>query len=262
MAEQRSSIYSGGGKLYFRKFNADGTKEPLIYFGKTDGITMSVSVEYKEHYDTEGCESLLDARFPSKKTSEVKFSTSEITLEMLNRAFLGNLLSDTQAAETDKQINVAGTNVKPGYIVDLGVYNAEGITVTNADATTTYVEGTDYTFESKSGYLTILEGGAITAGEDLVVTLSTVPALEIRISAAMKQSALIGEFVVVTSSQTGNNYKYVFKRLSVAMDGDFQLKGEEVGTLSFTGSAMIDTTTVRGDLSDYVDIIELTTDAC
>ena len=258
----RSSIYSGGGRLYFKKLNADGTKDPIMYFGKTDGITMTVSVDYKEHNDTEGCEALLDARFPASKKTEVKFSTSEITLEMLNRAFLGEITSISQSAETDKNITVAGSEVKPGYIVDLGVYNATGITVKDSTDATTYVENTDYTFESKSGYLTILEGGSIAEGDELHVTLATVPALETRISAAMKESALQGEFIVITSSQTGNNYKYHFKRLSVSMDGDFQLKGDEIGTLSFSGSAMIDTDTVSGTLSDYVDVYELTTDAC
>lgn len=258
----RSSIYSGGGKLYFRKLNADGTKDPILYFGKTDGITMSVGVDYKEHYDTEGCETTLDARFPSKKTTEVKFSTSEITLEMLNRAFLGDIQTQTQNAETNKAITVAGSEVKKGYVVDLGVYNGTGVVVKDSTDATTYVEGTDYVFESKSGFLTILEGGSIAEGSDLHVTVGTVPQLDIRISAAMKESALLGEFIVITSSQTGNNYKYHFKRLSVTMDGDFQLKGDEIGTISFSGAAMIDTDTVSGTLSDYVDIYELTSDAC
>jgi hypothetical protein len=177
---------------------------------------------------------------------------------MLNRAMLGEIVEISHPAETDKSISVDGTMVKQGHIVDLGVVNATGCTVN------TYVEGTDYEFESKSGYLTIIDGGGIADGTALTVVLADVPAVTRKISAAMKQSSLLGEFIVITSSQTANNYKYTFKNVSVTLSGDFQVKGQEIGTLSFEGSVMINTSTIGsgGTLSDYVDIEELETDAC
>jgi hypothetical protein len=258
----KSDIFTGGGRLYFEKLKGDGTFDPILYFGKTDGISMTTSVEWKEHYDSEGCTPLLDARFPSKKTAEVKFSTSEITLEMQNRAFLGTIVETDQVAGTDVAIVVAGESVLPGYIVDLGYYNAEGIIVKDETDTTTYVEGVDYEFDSKAGFLTVDESGSIVGGVGLNVTLGTVPAQTIKTSATMKESALLGRFTVVTSSQTGNNFKYIFKKLSVTQDGDFSLKGDEIGTLSFAGSAMVDSNTNNGELSDYIDIIELSSTAC
>jgi len=256
----KNPIYTGGGKLYFEKLNSDGSYEPMMYFGKTDGITFSTSIEWKDHYDTEGCTPVLDAKYVAKKSADVKFSTSEITLEMLNRAFLGTLVDSSQSAVTNEAIVVDGTKVKVGYIVDTGYYNATSLLVTDSTDSTTYVEGTDYSFDAKSGYITILEGGAIFDGEELHLTISA-PAITMRTSATLKESALTGRFIVVTSSQTGNNYKYVFKKVSVTQDGDFALKGEEIGTISFAGSAMVDSVD-NGLLSDYLDIIELDTDAC
>jgi len=254
----RSSIYTGGGRLYFKKHNSDGSVDPLIYFGKTDGITMTTAIEWQEHYDTEGCESLLDARYPSSKNTTINFQTSEITLTMLNRAMLGNLLEIEQAAETDKEIVVDPSMVLQGYIVDTATVNATGCTIP------TYVEGTDFIFDSKSGYVTIVEGGGIADNTSITITLANVPAQTREISAAMKIASLLGEFVVVTSSQTSNNYRYTFKNISVTMDGDFSIKGQEISTLSFVGSVMIDTTTAAagGQLSDYVDIEELVSDIC
>jgi len=260
----RNSIFTGGGKLYFQKALGNGTYDPILYFGKTDGISFSTAVEWKEHFDSEGCTQLLDARLPSKKTAEVKFSTSEITLDMQNRAFLGTIVETTQSAGTDVAVVVAGTLVKGDYVVDTGYYNATGIIVKDATDTTTYTEGTDYTFDSKSGYITIIstgDGGSIVEGVGLNLTLGTVPAQTIETSATMKESALIGRFIVITSSQTGNNYKYIFKNVSVTQDGDFALKGEEIGTLSFSGSAMVDTVD-NGELSDYLDIVKLDSTDC
>ncbi len=252
----RSSIYSGGGRLYFKKKKTDGSFDPLMYFGKTDGITMSTSIEWAEHMDTETCEAVLDARFPSSKTTTVGFTTSEVTLEMLDRAMLGTILEVEQTAETDKLIAVDAALVLNGSIVDLGIVNGSGVLVD------TFAENTDYVYDPKSGFLTIVEGGNIADNTALSVTIGTVPAQTRRISAAMKVSSLLGEFIVVTSSQTGNNYKYTFKNVSVTMDGDFQIKGDEIGTITFSGSVMIDTTTESGSLSDYVDIEEIISELC
>jgi hypothetical protein len=258
----KNEIFTGGGRLYFAKQSPDGTFEPLVYFGKTDGITMTTSVEFKEHYDTEGCTPLLDARLPSSMSTQVQFTTADITIEMLNRAFLGNLIDNTQTAGTDITASFTGDEVKVGHICDIGYYNATNLVLTDDTSTVTYIEGTDYEFDSKAGFITIIDGGTIIDGDSLIATFDT-PALEYQLSATMKNSDLIGRFEVVTSSQTGNNYRYVFKRLSVTQDGDFAIKSpDEISTLSFTGSAMIDTGTVTGTLSDYLDIVELHSEAC
>jgi len=259
----KSSIFTGGGRLYYQKLNADGSYEPLMYFGKTDGISFSTSVEWKEHYDSEGCTQLLDAKYPSKKSAEIKFDTSEITLEMQNKAFLGDIVETNQAIATAEPVTVAGTLVKEGSIVDIGYYNTTILVVQDVTDLITYVEGTDYNFDAKSGYITIIpsgDGGSITTGDVLHLTV-TAPAITMNTSATMKNSALIGRFIVITSSQTGNNYKYTFKNASVTQDGEFLLKGEEIGKLSFSGSAMVDTVD-NGVLSDYLDIAELDSSAC
>lgn len=253
-----SKIFSGGGKLYFEKAKSDGTFEPIMYFGTTDGITLTTSVEWKEHFNSEGCTPLLDAKYPSKKSVDVSFSTSEITLEMQNRAFLGNLVDVSQAIATSVAISVMGSMVVVGSIVDYGYYNATEVIV--AKGANTLVLGIDYTLDVKAGYIGIIAGGGIVTGDALLITV-TAPAIAMSLSATMKQSAIEGRFTVITSSQTSNNYKYVFKKLSVTQDGDFNLKGDEIGSLSFNGSALISGDNM-GDLSDYLDIIELDSSDC
>ena len=256
----KSNIFTGGGRLYYQKLNSDGSYEPLMYFGKTDGISFSTSVEWKEHFDSEGCTQLLDAKYPSKKSAEIKFDTSEITLEMQNKAFLGDIVETNQVIATAEAIVVSGALVKEGSIVDIGYYNATILLVKDETDVTTYVEGTDYNFDAKSGYISIIAGQGITTGDILHLTV-TAPAITMNTSATMKQSALQGRFIVITSSQTGNNYKYTFKNVSVTQDGEFLLKGEEIGKLSFSGSAMVDTVD-NGTLSSYLDIAELDSSEC
>lgn len=259
----KSDIFTGGGKLYFERLNGDGSYDNLLYFGKTDGISFTTTVEWKEHYDSEGCTPLLDAKYPSKKSAEIKFETSEITLEMQNRAFLGTIVAQTQTIATGEAVVVDGALVEEGGIVDIGYYNTTILVVKDSGDTTTYVENTDYTFDAKSGYITIIptaDSGTIVGGAGLNLTV-TAPAMTYNLSATMKESSLNGRFTVITSSQTGNNYKYVFKNVTVTQDGDFLLKGDEIGMLSFSGSALVDTVD-NGTLSDYLDIIELDSSTC
>jgi len=260
----KSDIFTGGGKLYFQRLNGDGSYENLMYFGKTDGITFSTSVEWKEHFNSEGCTPLLDAKYPSKKSAEVKFETSEITLDMQNKAFLGNIITSSQTIATAEAVVVAGNLVTEGSIVDIGYYNATLIVIQDETDTTTYVEGVDYSFDAKSGYVTITpseDSGTITTGDILHIAVTAPAIAELKTSATMKNSALSGRFIVITSSQTGNNFKYLFKNVSVTQDGDFALKGDEIGTLSFSGSAMVDSVD-NGTLSDYLDITELDSTEC
>ena len=261
----KNDIFTGGGRLYFAKKNGDGSYDNLMYFGKTDGITMTTSVEFKEHFDTEGCTPLLDGRYPSQFATGVKFSTSEITLDMQNRAFLGNVVTTTQTTATGDAIVIPTEEVVEGSIVETGKYNATLLVVKDSGDITTYVEGTDYEFDAKVGFITIIptaDGGTITTGDVLNLTM-VYPDFTINTSATMKNSSLNGRFEVVTSSQTGNNYRYVFKNLSITQDGDFSIKSpDEIGSLSFAGSALVDSTANNGSLSDYMDIIELDSTDC
>ena len=254
----KNDIFTGGGKLYYEKLNADGSHEPIMYFGKTDGISFTTSVEWKEHFNTEGPTPLLDARYPSKKTAEIKFSTAEVTLEMQNRAFVGNIVSSDQIIATAEAIVVAGASVIEGSIVDYGYYNATVVDVKDETDLITYVDGTDYILDAKAGFIEIIpsaDGGSITTGDILHLTV-TAPAIVMNTSATMKQSSLEGRFTVITESQTGNDYRYIFKKVSVVQDGEFNLKGDEIGMLSFSGSALVDDAD-NGVLSDYLDIVGL-----
>ena len=47
------------------------------------------------------------------------------------------------------------------------------------------------------------------------------------------------------------------------MDGEFTLKGKEIGNLQFTGSALsVGDACTGNDLSNFIDIIEIEKDAC
>ena len=259
----RDPIYTGGGSLYFRRKNTDGTYEPMILFGRTDGITLNASVEFIEQENTEGMVPTLATKLPKKSTSEIKFGTYDVTVDTLSYAFMGNKVEQSQTAGTNVEVAISGDFVGANAVIPTGIYNGESLVLTDDGGSTTYVEGTDYSINYGSGFITILDGSAIVAGAALKATFGTVPAKTINIVAAMKTSGLTGEFRVVTSSQTGNDYIYIVKEATVVMDGEFMLKGNEVGNLQFVGSALsVGDACTGNDLSNFIDIIEIEKDAC
>jgi len=251
----RGDYFSGGGKLYFSERQSDGSDGALLYFGRTSGITLSSSIEYKDAYNSEGITQLLGNRLPAKTDVSATFTTDQVDVKSLSIAFKGAEIDVTQAAVTDEPSVVY--SVTAGGYVDLGVYNITSMIVMDDTDTTTYAEGTDYNINKNSGLLEIIDGGTILTGDDLHLT-TTYPEYIYTGVAGFKKSVLEGKFVVITETDTVNNYKVIVKRMSVSMDGDFNLKNpDEFTTIPFTGAAMIDTTTVSNEWSDYVDFIPI-----
>lgn len=251
----RDTYSSGGGKVYYRPRNQDGTYGKRLYFGRTSAITLTANVDYKDAYNTEGKTQLLGKRLPSKTDVSAKWESDQIDVDVLTIALKADKITIAQTAQTGVTATLSA--VEPGSFEELGYYNVSNVVVKDAADTTTYVEGTDYAVRSNVGWIEILEGGAISQGDDLHVTFD-VPDYTATGLAGFKTSSLEGRFEVVQDTDTGNDYMWVFKRLSVAMDGDFSLKNpDEFATISFMGSAMIDTETVTGTWSDYVDVIPI-----
>ncbi len=253
-----SDYFSGGGRLYFEERNSDGSTGALLYFGRTSGITLSAAITYKEAYNSEDATQLLGKRLPAKTDVTATFTTDQVDVDSLALAFNGTKIDMTQAAGTD--VAKVVTVIEVPSFIDLEVYNMTTIVVKDSGDITTYVEDVDYIMHNNSGFLEIVEGGAIIAG-DLNLTM-TYPEYVYTGVAGFKKATTEGRFIVVTDTDTNNNYKVIIKRMSVVMEGDFALKNpDEFTTIPFTGTAVIDTDTVSGTWSDYLDYIPIDAEA-
>jgi len=253
MATPRATdgYFSGGGKLYFKEQGSGA----FIYFGRTSGITLTTSVEYKDAYNTETQTQLLGKRLSAKTDVAANFSTDEVTSAAIAIAFSGEKITTTQPIGAAVAVVLTGAVV--GGYHPLEVYDISNIEVKDETDTTTFIDGVDYSLAANSGLLHIIESGAITDGDNLNLTLDY-PEKTYAGVAAYKKATLEGQFLVVTDTDTNNDFNILFKRMSVALDGDFGLKNpDEYGTLPFSGSALIDTTTVSGTWSDFIDFVEI-----
>ena len=91
-----------------------------------------------------------------------------LTLDEVSRSVLALQLAGESSAlsQTAGAISGIEVTVEPGKWVDIGYENLDLATleVTNSDGTTTYVNGTDYEVNPRTGMIYVPTGGAIAAG--------------------------------------------------------------------------------------------------
>lgn len=224
-----------GGKLFIEVYAADGTLGKQISFGSTDEISMNTDVEKIQHYDSEGSEQVLDGDHVTSRTVGLNFQTADISGEMLGRAYLGNTSTITQTAVTDEALTATG--VIAGGRVNTGYRNVSSMIVKNSGDTVTYVEGEDYEFIPKGGYIVIIDGGDIADESDINLTFSAPDGTGVLVD-AMKQDALEVRLTFSGSASVGESNEYVFEKVSLSTSGDTTLKGKEYTKINFEGSAL------------------------
>ncbi|XVJ69890.1 MAG: hypothetical protein HEQ39_09710 [Rhizobacter sp.] len=118
------------------------------------------------------------------KPAELNITFQEVNKANLTLAFMGELISFNQSAQT-----VSAQAYVIGKTGGLGVphrnINPATVVLTNDGATTTYVANTDYTFNTRLGMLFVVPGSAL----DIAVQAAVSPGFAVRLSyAALAQT--------------------------------------------------------------------------
>ena len=241
-------LSTGGGKLYIKSI-VGGVKQPMVYFGSTDDIKLTSNVTYIEHKNTEQSVSVTDKKVATDRKATITFTSSEISPEMLSRAYMGTKATVTQAAGT--AVAQVLTNIAFDTFYDTGIVKITQMVVKDSTDTTTYVEGTDYTYDKNTGYITFLaSGGTIVAGDEIHLTIDN-DSYDKTLVASLKGEQLEGELIFISDPQAGEKYRYTFKKVDITATGDFALKSADFTTISFEGEALVDDTVTDPTLSDY-----------
>ena len=212
----------GGGKLYLKKYNDDGTLTHLADFGLTDNIVFNQKIDYIEHTNTEDREERVDLKAPKKKSASIKFKTSEITPKMVALALAGNSIEDEQASG-----NVSDEEHKAqngGTYIELNKFKISNVVVKYKDGDDDVVaeEGKDYTVEATDGWIYVITGGNID-GKDTKISYDWDDVAMANIEALVNKITLV-QLVFAQNPQTGNRYRYTFYKVQLAGSGDVALK--------------------------------------
>jgi len=165
--------FLGAGDLYIARYNpVTAAFDPLQGPYECSKFEISPKSEIKELVSKgRATYGQVIESVPLPQPSEFAIALPEVNRESLALALLGTDSAINQGAGT--VTDEAATAKLDGWVPLAKSNIAEaGLVVTNADATTTYVLGTDYDVNYALGWIRAKTGGAITADQALKVAYS------------------------------------------------------------------------------------------
>ncbi len=163
--------FLGAGDLYIRRL-VNGVYGPWQGKYECTKFEIKPNVDLKEMVskgrDTYG-QVIESVAIP--KPADLTIDLAEVNKESLAIALLGTVAGTTQSAGSLTAVDILGPDVVLDGWYALSKYALTGNpTVTNAAASTTYVQGIDYLVDSAMGWFKPLSTGAIVAGAALKFT--------------------------------------------------------------------------------------------
>jgi hypothetical protein len=228
----------GRGEVHFGQFKTD-TQIPRgeRYFGNTPELSYSAEQETLDHFNSDRGVRTKDESIPLQIDYSGSFITDNISPENLAAFFMGNAMVLTDAGSS--VVAESHTAVEPGLSYQLGTSSANpsgvrkvSAVVVKDDGATTYVVDTDYTVDLDLGRVTVVAGGAIVDGTNLLIDYTIDPSS--RDLVVSKSTVVEGSLRFLAYNPAGKQIDYFMPWVKITPSGDFALKGDEWQQLPFT----------------------------
>lgn len=255
----------GRGTLYVCDLDTTG-KPTNIWrdLGNVTDMKLSFSSTSLKHTSTRAGLATTDKEVVLTQEVGVSFNLDELNDQNLALGLSGNEASFTNSAiagfvEWNWLPTATPSNIKPGYWYD--ITNASGVRAYDIDSTkltvktltgaVTLVKGTDYLVDEEMGRIQFIVANSVTgAGSAAIVTaIAANDGIKITLTADATASA-INEIQAVTKTVVAAAFKFIqvnavtnlkrefsFHKLSLKVDGDFDLIGEDWTKIPFSGVA-------------------------
>ncbi len=252
---QTSYINLFGVQAFWSPFDGStfGTEED---FGLIDEISTTFSEDSLKHTSRQ-CGSVGIADRTASSSIEITGSivSPEISPNMISRAFKGKLTEAPVAAGTATENSVTCTLTDTRYPVGLSHLSNVSVWGTTGQTGVEYVETTDYIINYEYGTITAVEGGAITAGNEVFVTADNA-AYNAWSVAGFTSSAVQGKLrVIACAVEDGMDVEYTFEKVSLSMDGDYSIvSAEDFLTIPLKMDVLIDDSITDPNKSKTVNI--------
>ncbi|QXV73593.1 hypothetical protein [Rhizobium phage RHph_X2_30] len=231
----------GRGEFHFSRFKT-GTQigEGYRYLGNSPEFSLTLESETLDHFNSD--------RGIREKDKSVTLEVSRSGNLVLDEITMDNLAYFFFSADGKQVVAEAGGSVVGYAIADailgrsyqLGEsdsnpvgdvkISSSGLAVKNG--ATTYVLGTDYVVDLARGLVTILEDGNIPAGTDLTVDYTTLAtSYDLILSGSEKVE---GAVKFITRNASGEDRIYTMPYVTLAPNGDYNLKGDDWQQIPFT----------------------------
>jgi hypothetical protein len=226
------------GKVFFDPYNASEELTGERYIGNCPGITINISSEKSDHYNSEGGLREKDASILVQVDR-----TGTLNCDNMSLANLQLFLSGTQ--DTVTQASTPITNephtVQQGRYYQLGqstsnpagVRNIGSVVVTDTAGLTTYVAGTDYNIDTTLGRIQILAGAIV---DDQIIHVDYTPTATSWERVKTGSTAeLYGALRIVADNASGDNRDFYMPKVSLTPNGELPIvaEGIEFASMAF-----------------------------
>ncbi len=225
-------------------------------FGLIDEMALNVTTEELKHISRAcGSVGIADKVVVSKTDITADITSPEISPTMLARAFGGTLTETVVASGTATEDAVTCTVLDTAY--DLTKRHiSTGVQVWDTTGMTgvEYTEGTDYTINYDKGTITAIDGGAITALDEVFVTFDNVGYTSWSIS-AFDGTTATGKLRLEACAVEGMDIEYTFEKVTLQINGAYSLvSSEDFASIPLKATMLADTTITDPTKSQTVNI--------
>lgn len=230
----------GRGEIHFSRFLPNTQiPEGFRYIGNTPEFSLTIETENLDHYSSDRGIREKDDSVPLEVNRTGQLTTDNIVPANVSLFFFGTSQIVTQASVAAADYTI--TDVTPGLNYQLGYTEAtpvghRGINPTPVPtvevASALKVLGTDYELDLETGYLRVLEGGSIVAGDDLTVNYAVLANSRERMISG--STPVEGAMRYIAFNPKGKNIDYTMPWVKITPNGDYALKGDEWQTIPFS----------------------------
>lgn len=253
---QSDNLTIAKGEFHFAPYQA-GTQveDGFQYFGNTPTFTLNRDSESLPHYASYGGFKRKDDEIVIEAMLAGSVTVDDISPKNLGFFFMGTSLTTTVSSATGSTSTFLG--VKPGRTYQIGATPsspggarsiASVVVRDDAGSPTTFDLTDDYTVDLELGLVTVVVGGAITTGTNLVVTYNQTAHTRPRVISGSTEIEGAAKFI--SRNPKGQKLDYYMPRVKLMPSGDIPLITDaEWMTASFSITALN-----KGDLElAYID---------
>lgn len=226
----------GKGELHFSTFRT-GTRVPagFDYIGLTPEFSLTINTEYLDLFNSDHGIREKVRSVPVETTRSGSFTCVDISKENLANFFFGSTSTIAQTSATSQTETITDVIQGRSYQVGLSDSTPTGIhsltSVVVKVASSTKVLNTDYELNATLGIVTIISGGGIATGDDIIVEYSR---SAMSIDQVLSGSEPVeGALRFIADNPEGDDFDYYCPYVKLSPNGDFSLKTEEWQTLPF-----------------------------